>query len=164
MLAHKLLRSYRAGNIQQHATRNTCYSSKCSFYTGIQALRRRAVNIEPAKKKKWASWHEKHQQTMQTYRQATIAGLFPPTITKDKNKTSQHHSTQRWSHPQAQTKTKQRWSHHKSQAKAIAKKNMISPPITDKDCLVEDCSVWAKERHWIECRVCTLREIIFCDF
>ena len=67
-------------------------------------------------------------------------------------------------HPQAHTKTKQRWSHHKSQAKAIAKKNMISPPITDKDCLVEDCSVWAQERHWIECRVCTLREIILCDF
>ena len=51
VLAHKLLRSFRTGNIQQHATRNTCYSSKCSFYTGVQALRRRAVNIEPAKKK-----------------------------------------------------------------------------------------------------------------
>ena len=30
---------------------------------------------------------KKHQQTIQTYQQATIAGLFPPTITKDKNKT-----------------------------------------------------------------------------
>ena len=115
MLAHKLLRSFRAGNIQQHATRNTCYSSKCSFYTGVQALRRRAVNIEPAKKKKWASWHEKHQQTMQTYQQATersIAGLFP----------QNNHKRQ-----------KQNWSNTIHIKNANKKTKMITPPSTDKD-------------------------------